>query len=209
MPQHVQTGSKRQIVCDMRDTLNSWLTFIPDHHQCYFPFVYSVLSPYGTNRWSIELKSKGSENKKNTLPIWIRWQVMTRSTHFNHIVHSRKLFQQFLVDMWAIKETSVLTWMKYNQKTIGADAYSGVQQSIAEGRVAGSGATVLAKSFTRGQRWYNNAFKDSMAISRVKGKHRLFITKMLNIECPEVLALLCEGESPYDRPDFCTMPPLS
>ena len=126
---------------------------------------------------------------------------MARSTHFNHIIHSRKLFQQFLVDMWAIKETSVLTWMKFNQKTIRADVYLGVQQSIAEGRVAGSDARVLAKSFTGGERWYNNVFKNSMAISRVKGKPSLFIIKTLNVKCPEVQALLREGENPYDRPD--------
>ena len=124
MPRHVQTGSKRQIVCDMRDSLSSQLTFIPDYHQCYFPFMYAVLSPYGTNGWTIEMRSKGTENKKITLPIWVRWHVMTRPTHFNHIVHSRKLYQQFLVDMWAIKETAALNWMKYNQKKIRADTYS-------------------------------------------------------------------------------------
>ena len=53
--------------------------------------------------------------------------------------------------MWAIKETLLLNWMKFNQKTIRADVYSGVQRSIAEGRVASSGATVLAKSFTGGR----------------------------------------------------------
>ena len=40
-----------------------------------------------------------------------------------------------------------------------------------------------------------------MAISRVKGKPSLFITKTLNVKCPEVQALLREGENPYDRPD--------
>ena len=67
--------------------------------------------------------------------------------------------------------------------------------------MAGSGAAVLAKSFTGGERWYNNTFKDSMTISRVKGKPSLFITKTLDVKCPKVQALLREGENPYDRPD--------
>ena len=127
---------------------------------------------------------------------------MTRPTHFNHIVHSRKLYQQFVVDMWAIKKTAALNWMKYNQKKIQADTYSGLQQSIAEGRVPDSGATILAKSFTGGQRWYNNAFKNSMAISCIHGKPSLFITMILDVKCPEVLDLLQEEENPYDRPDL-------
>ena len=202
MPRHIPVGSKRQIVCDMRNSSRSRLTFIPDHHQCYFPFMYSVLAPYGTNGWTHEMRSNDAGRMKITLPRWVRWQIMTRPTQFNHIVHSRKLFQQFLVDHWAIKETSALNWMKFNQHTIRADVYSGVQRSIAEGTVASSGATVLAKSFTGGERWYSNAFMDAMAICRVKGKPDLFLTKTLDVNCPEVRALLRDGESPYDRPDI-------
>ena len=54
MPRHIQVGSRRQIVCDMRDSEDSRLTFIPDSHQCYFPFMYSLLAPYGTNGWHYE-----------------------------------------------------------------------------------------------------------------------------------------------------------
>ena len=107
-----------------------------------------------------------------------------------------------MVDMWAIKEMAELNWMKNNQTTIRADVYSGVKKSIAEGTVESSGATVLAKSFTGGERWYSNAYMDSMAISRVKGKPALFITKTLDVNCPEVQALLGDGENPYDRPDI-------
>ena len=112
MPRHIRHGTHRQIVCDMRDSPNSRLTFIPDCHQCYFPFMYSVLSPYGTNGWHYEMRSKGTKNGKITLPMWIRWHIMTRPDRFNHIIHSGKLFQQFLVDMWAIKEMQSLNWMK-------------------------------------------------------------------------------------------------
>ena len=111
MPRHVKTGSKRQIVCDMSNSTSSQLTIIPDHHQCYLPFMYAVLCPYGTNGWNIEMRSKGVGNNKVTLPMWVRWHAMTRPTHYNHIVHSRKLYQQFLVDMWAIKENSALLGM--------------------------------------------------------------------------------------------------
>ena len=134
--------------------------------------------------------------------MWIRWHIMTRPDRFNHIIHSGKLFQQFLVDMWAIKEMESLNWMKNNQNTIRADVYSGVKKSIAEGTIESSGTTVLAKTFTGGQRWYSNAFHDSMAIARVKGKPALFLTKTLDVKCPEVQALLTDGENPYDRPDI-------
>ena len=76
------------------------------------------------------------------------------------------------------------------------------EKSIAEGTIESSGTTVLAKTFTGGQRWYSNAFHDSMAIARVKGKPALFLTKTLDVKCPEVQALLADGENPYDRPDI-------
>ena len=41
-----------------------------------------------------------------------------------------------------------------------------------------------------------------MAISCVHGKPSLFITMTLDVECPDVLDLLREGENPYDRPDL-------
>ena len=126
----------------MSNSPSSWLTFIPDRHQCYFPFMYSVLAPFGTNRWTHKMRSNEAGRMKTTLPRWVRWQFMTRPMQFNHIVHSRKLFQQFLVDHWAIKETWALNWMKFNQKTIRADVYLGVQRFIAKGTVASSGAMV-------------------------------------------------------------------
>lgn len=202
LPRHISIGARRNIVCNYRNPANSnHLAFFPDTHQCYFPFMYILLSVYGTNGWTYQTKST-HDNKKVELAPYFRYHTMTRPTHFNHIVQSRGLFQQFCVDYWAINEHRKLEWFRCNQKQIRADVYKGVQQSIAEGRVPTSGSTVLASSFTGGDRWYRNAYQDAMAIVRAKGKPDFFITMTLDVNCPEIKALLRPGQSPYDRPDI-------
>lgn len=41
-----------------------------------------------------------------------------------------------------------------------------------------------------------------MAIVRVRGKPQLFVTMTMDVNCPEILAQLEPGQSPYDRPDI-------
>ena len=56
---------------------------------------------------------------------------MEITTHYNYnILCARKLFQQFLVDMWAIAEAQKLKWNKNNQKTLRAEKYHVVQQAL-------------------------------------------------------------------------------
>ena len=119
--------------------------------------MYVLFAPFGTNGWTLDMYSGPT---KISLPMWVRFHLANKPTQYNHIIQGRRLYQQFVVDMWAINENSKLTYFKFNQAQIRADPYSEVQQSVAKGTVASSGSTVLPTSFSYGDRWYNNAYKD-------------------------------------------------
>ena len=76
--------------------------------------------------------------------------------------------------------------MKNHQKIIRADLYNRVEDDIHTGDVETSGASILAASFTGGNRWYSKGYKNAMAIVRAKGKPDLFITMTLDVNCQEV-----------------------
>jgi helitron helicase-like protein len=41
-----------------------------------------------------------------------------------------RLFQQYIVDIWALCDQSALDWIRFNQKQLRADVYSGVADAI-------------------------------------------------------------------------------
>ena len=41
-----------------------------------------------------------------------------------------RLFQQYVVDAWASIESSLLYWIRKNQKTIRADLYNGLRDAL-------------------------------------------------------------------------------
>eukprot|EP00956_Cyclotella_meneghiniana_P039810 scaffold180073_cov17-Cyclotella_meneghiniana.AAC.1 len=51
--------------------------------------------------------------------------------HDTHVQHSRKLYQQMIVDNWAREEESKLQWVRNNQKTIRAELYQDLHTAAA------------------------------------------------------------------------------
>ena len=208
-PQQVHENSFRQIICKARATsLNDGrprCCFFDDTHQSYNPIMYPVLFPHGTNGHHKELRSisvKNGQCHKISLSAYMRYILMERSTHYNYILRARKLFQQFVVDMWAIDETESLKWVKNNQKELRASSYHAVKQAVIANKVEASGAMVVPASFTGGQRWYDRYYQNAMALVRHFDKPTFFITMTLDVNCPEVQQHMIPGMTPYDRADI-------
>lgn len=68
--------------------------------------------------------------------------------------------------------------------------------------MASSGSIVLPALFNYGDRWYNNVYKDAISFVRSEGKSDLFLTMIMDVNCPEVNAKLKPGQLPFDRPDL-------
>ena len=81
--------------------------FFNNTHQSYNPIMYPVLFPHGTNGYHDNLRSIVEEDgkfNKISLAMYVRYILMERSTYYNYILRAQKLFQQYLVDMWATAE---------------------------------------------------------------------------------------------------------
>ena len=132
---------------------------------------------------------------------WLRFHMMARPTHFNFLHSARKLYQQYIVDEFERHQTSDMGWMVHSKKKLRAEVYKGVQDVTRSNSVENSGrATTLSATYSCSDRWYNTKYMDTMAIVRTKGKPTCFITMTMDPKCPEVMAQLEPGQTPYDRP---------
>ena len=184
---------------------NLGLRFFKDYDRSYTPLTYPLLFPHGTDGWTLNIRSLTATAKSDDVTIleWLRFHLMKRPNHYNFFHSANKLFQQYIVDEFERNQCADLAWMYANQKTLRADLYKAVQDSIHSNDVASSGrATILPSSYTCSDRWYQSKYKDAMAIVRTKGKPTFFITMTMNPKCPEVMEHLKPGQSPYDRPDL-------
>ena len=125
------------------------------------------------------------------------------------------------MDAWASIEQSTLNWIKYHQKELRADVYSGLRDAVLGDRpenlnLAEHGChIILPSSFQGGERHMQQLFQDSMALCRHYRKQDIFLTMTANPKWPEILEqLLLEAPPPAganyqqrrqtaaDRPDI-------
>ncbi|QRV79981.1 ATP-dependent DNA helicase PIF1 [Ceratobasidium sp. AG-Ba] len=124
--------------------------------------------------------------------------------HFGTIFRACRLFQQFLVDIWAIIDQARLIWMRMNQATIRRDLYLGLVDALhTDQLVTGANlGTILASSYYGGARQLAEAYQDAMAIARYLGPPQFFVTMTANPNWPELKNALLPGQSPADRSDL-------
>jgi Helitron helicase-like domain at N-terminus len=140
---------------------------------------------------------------------------ITRMNYYSYRLHQRigeaetlirggKLFQQWIVDAWATVEQARLNWIRFNQVTIRAEMYSGVQDAIDEGGNLGEigQAMVLPATFTGSPRSMFQKCQDSMSVICHMGKEDLFITMTANPQWPEIQNALLPGQTASDRPEL-------
>jgi hypothetical protein len=216
--------TERDIVLHLRE---GGLKRIPEIHRAYAPLHYVLMFPRGEDGWypSIPLHNNLSvyqevdeifsdedeENKSKYVSAmnYFAYRLQIRSPREPIILHRfGRLFQQWIVDMYAIVEQMRLNYLKFNQKKLRADLYSGlVDAMFAEDgivNIANLGQRIiLPSSFTGGPRQMIKLYQDGMAIVRTIGKPDLFITITCNPNWPEITNALLPGQSAQDRPDLC------
>lgn len=124
--------------------------------------------------------------------------------HFSALHRAGRLFQQFLVDIWAMVDQSRLTWFRMNQDTIRAEIYRGVVDARHDDNLEFGGdiGTILPSSYYGGSRQMLECYQDAMAIARHLGAPQLFITMTANPNWPEITNELLPGQTASDLPDL-------
>ena len=91
---------------------------------------------YGWN-WGLTLKitennDTDEENEEKRLPqrAYYRFRLHLRENEFSTLFYAKRLFQQYVVDAFAVCDQTALNWIRYNQSSIRADVYNGVADAV-------------------------------------------------------------------------------
>ncbi|CUA69691.1 Isoleucine--tRNA ligase [Rhizoctonia solani] len=120
---------------------------------------------------------------------------------FSTIFWAGRLFQQYLVDIWAIADQSKLLWLWNNQSSLQVELYSGLCDALLTDNLTRGeqvGRYILPSSYYGGQRQMAESYQDAMAISCFLGGPQLFITMTANPKWPEIQQALLPGQTHLD-----------
>ena len=94
------------------------------------------------------------------------------------MIRSRRLFQQFLVDGYAILEAERLNFIRRNQAKLRVDKYCNLTESQQGVQTKGSsrGKRVILLPFIGGRRYMDQLYFDGMVICSHVGFQDLFVT---------------------------------
>ena len=167
---------------------------ISQNHAAYMPLHYVLLFPHGDRRWhwGLRINSNSRQRIKNRLcqRAFYRYRLHMRHDEFSVLHHSRRLFQQYVVDSWASCDLNKLDWLRTNQTTIRADLYNGLADSLQRDENADTATLgkrfILPSSYTGGDRYMQQLYQDSMALVRHFGRPDLFITFTANPNWPDI-----------------------
>jgi len=99
----VDTGSKRNIIMEMH---SGKLQRIDELHTCYLSFQYPLLFPYDEDGYRHDVLHRSTHTSKKriqlTIKEWLCFRIQTRANEAQTLLRSRRLFQRFLVDGYAI-----------------------------------------------------------------------------------------------------------
>eukprot|EP00984_Skeletonema_dohrnii_P018289 scaffold8514_cov74-Skeletonema_dohrnii-CCMP3373.AAC.1 len=200
MPNEIRANEKRFLLFNYKEPDDRvGLEFIPDYHRSYDPLQYPLLFPDGRDGWHFDLD--------HTLLEHINFMMMDRDGITNPILCGKSLGQQFILDQYCKVELERLRWVELNQKTIRAELYSGLGDSVKEcedlqdlGRMGKK--VILPSTFTGGERYMHQQYLDSMAMFQKFGRPHLFITGTANPNWKEIKDALKTDQTAFDRPDL-------
>jgi hypothetical protein len=124
------------------------------------------------------------------------------------ILQGGRLFQQYLVDMWASAEQNRLRFLAQNQDKLRAHLYSGLLDQVHRDDEIDLNdlgqRVVLPSSYIGSPRYMVQLYQDALAIGRAHGKIDFFITVTANPAWPEITRELLPGEHIANRPELTT-----
>lgn len=132
------------------------------------------------------------------------YRLMIRQNQENHVLKCRKLFHQYVVDMYAKIETERLNYIRFNQRKLRSEEYIHLRDAINnDGNAENVGQMViLPSSYTGSPRHMNEYAQDAMCYVRSYGRPDLFITFTCNPQWDEIKQYLFLGQSSTDRHDI-------
>ncbi|XP_013691111.2 uncharacterized protein LOC106395105 [Brassica napus] len=201
---------KRDIVLEEKQT--GFLKRISEIHPSYLALQYPLIFTYGEDGFRLGIKKRTTDataqHKRQTISMrqWYAFRLHERENECHTLLHSKRLFQQFLVDGYTTIESNRLRYLRLNQKCLRSDSFDSIQQAENEGKIdmhdQGS-RYLLPASFTGGPRYMKNMYLDAMAVCKHFGFPDLFITFTCNPKWAEIIRYLEPRKlTADDRPEI-------
>ncbi|XP_052620949.1 uncharacterized protein LOC111908283 [Lactuca sativa] len=161
---------KRDIVVE---TKTGFLQRISELHPLYLPLQYPLLFPYGDDGYSVDILHRGvsftnnSKRAKCTMREYFAFRIQDRDHSFSLILNSKRLFQQFLVDVYIMMETERLHYIRRQQHVLRCESYENLCNQKAQGTTNISNVgqrVILPSSFTGGARYMLQNYLDAMSL---------------------------------------------
>ena len=139
-------------------------TKIPEDFGLYDALSYPILIPKAEQTWSHQGIKRVVQHKRKsyvTAREYYCYLLQQRVGVFNQFFHGRRLFQQYLLDMWAKIHQYELKWITQNQKTIRAELYQGIVDAAETNDLENVGQKVILPSaHTASPRWYFERYQE-------------------------------------------------
>ena len=197
-----QSYGHREIVVHLRD---GPLRKIGDGSPMYECLQYPFLFIHGEDGHHYNLQMSPLKESRLSTTGYVAYRIQHRQGEFSLLLRSGRLFQQYLVDMWAAADQNRLSYLRYHQSDIRASLYSGLADAIENDVDLNDIGQrfILPSSYTGGPRYMKQCLQDSLALARYYRQIDLFITVTCNPNWPEIACELLPGQTAADRPDLC------
>uniref|UniRef100_A0A0R0GI82 Helitron helicase-like domain-containing protein n=1 Tax=Glycine max TaxID=3847 RepID=A0A0R0GI82_SOYBN len=162
----IDANSNRNIIVE---TQNCQLQRIHELHCSYLALQYPLLFPYGEDGYRADILHRdtlsGKKRKRNrfTMREWFAYRLQCRPNEGQTLLHSKKLFQQFVAEGYTMIESKRLSYVRNNQKKLRVDKFCSLQQSSDAGNTKGK-RIILPSTFVGSPRYMDQLYFDGIAI---------------------------------------------
>uniref|UniRef100_A0A0R0JLL6 ATP-dependent DNA helicase n=1 Tax=Glycine max TaxID=3847 RepID=A0A0R0JLL6_SOYBN len=187
---------------------------IHELHPAYLPLQYPLLYPNEKDDYKLNIPHKDHANihtakrKQVTLHKYFCYRLQSRTNEAQTILHSRRLFQQWIVDGYCMIESQKLNYVRQHQQQLRVDKYINLTGSNDHPETLGKDKgkrIILPSSFVGSQRYMKQLYFDGMTICGHLGFLDLFLTMTCNPTWPEIQRKVTQSNlTPNNCPDIIT-----
>lgn len=180
-------------------------SFLCSTHLCFLMAMMDFMKIFILVNYSEEWVA--IKKHKVSLKKFISLRLQERFHEFGNILYTKRLLQQFVVDMYTMIEANMLAYICHNQNKIRADYLNGIAKAIDKGEIDPSSVgkcIILPPYFTGGRRYMFNNCQGAMSICKKFGYPDLFITLTCNSAWGEIQRFVRPRNlKDEDRPETC------
>ncbi|KAH1212876.1 hypothetical protein GmHk_14G040955 [Glycine max] len=194
--------------------ISGLLKRIHELHPAYLPLQYPLLYPKGEDGYRLNIPHKDHANihaakrKQVTLREYFAYRLQSRTDEAQTILHSRRLFQQWIVDGYCMIESQKINYVRQYQQQLRVDKYINLTGSNDHPKTLGrerGKRIILPSSFVGDQRYMEQLYFDGMAICGHLGFPDLFLTMTCNPTWPKIQRKITQSNlTPNNCPDIIT-----